>query len=467
MPKVILKGHSYVYPVSDLLTLFSGMASFSGDCEVISGDDSVKIYSEITEEKVSTWTDTGLKTSVDKVSLRLPVQREVKRQLYLILTQIYDRSFPWGSLTGIRPTHVAMEEKTAKNLHDVYYVRNDKAELAVRVASAEERILSKIPKDSYSVYIGIPYCPSRCSYCSFISYESAGRSDRLEAYATALLFEIQAFFRQTEISPTNLYIGGGTPTVFDDNLFSNLFKEVFRSIPSSLLREITVEAGRADTITEKKLQVLHDSGVNRICINPQTTKDLTLKRLGRNHSSDDFYKAYELIKKTGFTTINTDLIAGLPGETEEDFKQSLQDVLSLCPENITIHTLAKKRSSKLSCEFQAIAECSSDYIDGMLSYAHAKLLEDCYHPYYLYRQKNTIGGHENTGYSIQGHECSYNVAMMSDLRPVISFGAGSISKRILEGQKLERCPNQKNPEEYIRRVQEMSDRKISFFKECL
>lgn len=464
MPKVILKGHSYIYPVSDLLTLFSGKASQNNDNEVISGDDSIVIYSELSEYRVATSTNLGLQISTDRSAMRLPVQREVKRQLYMILSQIYNRTFPWGSLTGIRPTHVAAEEKSAKDLQDTYFVRSDKAELAVRVAEEENHILSQIPADSFSVYIGIPYCPTRCSYCSFISYESAGCKDRLSAYAAALLFEIHTFFGQTNISPTSIYIGGGTPTVYDDETFSALFKEIFASIPSGSLQEITVEAGRADTITEKKLLTLHALGVDRVCINPQTTNDQTLRRLGRNHSSDDFFHAYEIAKNVGFSTINTDLIAGLPGESEEDFFQSLEDVLLLHPENITIHTLSKKRSSALSSEFEAFLDSSSDSVDHMLSYAHEKLDLERFHPYYLYRQKNTLGGHENTGYSIKGHECFYNVAMMSDLRSVVGFGAGSISKRIRKGQKLERCPNVKSPEDYINRAAEMASRKIAFFR---
>lgn len=464
MPKVILKGHTYTYPVADLLTLFTGETSRSVNNEITSGDDSVLIYSEITDFSISTWTDNGLSVTSDRKSLRLPVNREMKRQLYMILTQIYHRTFPWGSLTGIRPTLVAAEEKYPQQLVDTYHVRLDKADLAVRVAQEENRILDDIRTDSYSVYIGIPYCPTRCSYCSFIAYESAGRKDRLAAYASALLYEIQTFFRQTKIHPSYLYIGGGTPSVFDDESFFDIYHDIFAAIPTDSMKEITVEMGRADTITENKLRVLKSCGVNRICINPQTTNDQTLKRLGRNHSAKEFFQAYETAMKVGFAMINTDLIAGLPDETEIDFRQTLTDIISLRPENITVHTLSKKRCASLSSSFTSLLDSSSDAIDPMLTFAQETLIREEYHPYYLYRQKNTLGGHENTGYAKKGHECVYNIAMMSDRRSVIGFGAGSISKNIKLDQRIERCPNVKNPEEYMKRVDEMARRKIAFYQ---
>jgi len=466
MPTVKLEGHDYFYPVSDVLHLFyGGSAKTAAGCLSAGTDPLPVIHSCLSGNGVSTWIeDSSVCVTPSEVMAGLPPKREVKRQLYLVLSRLLNRTYPWGSLTGIRPSLVAREVHSAQELSGQYFVREDKAELAVETAAYEDRILAAVPVDELCVYIGVPFCRSRCSYCSFIAQDAASHLDLLTPYTLAVQIEIDAFVQGNAPRISCLYVGGGTPTVFDDSVFRAFMDSAFRSLCSDRIPEITVEAGRPDTITENKLRTLKDLGVGRICINPQTLSDRTLSLLGRKHTVDEFYRAFELAGKIGFTTINTDLIAGLPGETEEDFRNTLEGVLLLNPENITVHTLSRKKKAFMQHDIHMPdSSAELDLLDNMVSYSHARLKARGYSPYYLYRQKDTVGGHENTGYTREGHACSYNVAMMSDRRSVAAFGAGSVSKRVFEGGRLERCPCLRDPHEYIMRSEEMAVRKRMFF----
>lgn len=467
MPIVRLEGHDYEYPVSDVLRMFFGHCTTVREGMIKAGpeDDDV-IYSTLSESGVRTWMK-GDRARIlpEEVRLDIPPNREVKRQLYLILSRYLGISFPWGSLTGIRPTQVAREERSIESLESKYFVRPDKARLAIETAIREDEILAGVPEDSLCMYIGIPFCRSRCSYCSFISADAAGHLSMLSDYSNAIIREMDDYFRARRPDISCLYIGGGTPTVFDDDLFEDFIHGVFRVLEKQDISEITVEAGRPDTITESKLRVLKEAGVTRICINPQTLSDRTLAEIGRNHTVRDFYRAYELALTFGFQTINTDLIAGLPNETAEDFINGIDTIIGMKPDNITVHTLSKKRKSELSRETILSAEVrESERLDRMLNYSYSRLKERGYYPYYLYRQKDTAGGHENTGYSTTGHACAYNVAMMSDRRSVLAFGAGSVSKRLLPDGRLDRCQNVRNPQDYIMRAGEMAQKKEHFFE---
>lgn len=466
MPIVQLEGHDYEYPVSDVLRMFYGQCSMISPGKILAGTDaSVIVHSSLFDTGVRTWIE-GEPVSIlpDEIRRDIPPNREVKRQLYLLLSRYLGTTFPWGSLTGIRPTLVAREEKTAEALENKYFVRPDKARLALETAINEDRVLESIPEESFCMYIGIPFCRSRCSYCSFISADAAGHLAMLPEYSDAVVHEMDAYLKEQRPGISCLYIGGGTPTVFEDALFEKFVHGVFRVIKKSDICEITVEAGRPDTITERKLRVLKEAGVSRVCINPQTLSDRTLAGIGRKHTAEDFFRAYDMALKFGFHTINTDLIAGLPNETEEDFSNSIDTILAMKPDNITVHTLSRKRKSEISRAMILTDEFrESKRLDAMLEYSHSRLKENGYYPYYLYRQKDTAGGHENTGYSTTGHECAYNVAMMSDRRSVLGFGAGSVSKRVFSDGRLERCPNIRDPHEYIVRSDEMAQRKKHFF----
>ena len=292
----------------------------------------------------------------------------------------------------------------------------------------------------------------------------------MPSYVDAVLREIDLVLPQITREIETLYIGGGTPTVLDDALFEKFVSGVFSRQELRKVKEVTVEAGRPDTITERKLLALRNAGVSRICINPQTLSDATLLRVGRKHTAADFVSAFEMAKKLGFSVINTDLIAGLPGESADEFCSSLKRIIELSPENITVHSLSKKRRANLSRE-EVLREEGQELekMEKMLSYAQQNLLDNGYFPYYLYKQKDTIGGHENVGYQRDGTPCIYNVAMMSDQRSVLSFGSGGMSKRVFfeDGGKnirIERCPCVKEPTQYIREVEKMAERKIAFFK---
>lgn len=466
MPVVKLIGHNFTFPVQDVMRLFFSDCRLMQDDAFSAGTDFGNvIVSCLDGGVVTTWIE-GKEESkcYPDASLSLSSKREVKRQLYFLLSKLLDRTYPWGSLTGIRPTVVAREVSSPKELSNFYFVREDKALLAVETAANEDRILSSASSDLSCGYIGIPFCPSRCSYCSFISQDATEKLTLLDPYLKALEKELDIYSKGNPLRLSCLYIGGGTPTVFDDKTFERFMEMVFAHIDVSNIPEITVEAGRADTITEHKLRTLKNLGVHRICINPQTLSDRTLTLLGRRHTAEDFYKAFDLARKIGFNTINTDLIAGLPEETEHDFSRSLEGILLLSPENITVHTLSKKKTAGIASEIQRLeSKDAIDRLDNMLTFAGNKLKQNDYLPYYLYKQKDTLGGHENTGYSKPGHECKYNVAMMSDQRSVLAFGAGSMSKRYTEDACLARVQNVRDIMEYIRRVEEMALRKRDLF----
>ena len=466
MPTVKMIGHEYAFPIADILRLFYGECTRAGSSALSAGYDSeMIIYSKLSGDLVSTWIEgKGDRFWYMENKEKFPVKREVKRQLYLLLSSLLDRTYPWGSLTGIRPTVVAREVKSAKELSEKYFVREDKALLAMETALYEDRILESASSDLFCGYIGVPFCRSRCSYCSFIAQDAASQLNLLVPYAEAVNMEIDTFFGDNAPKLSCLYVGGGTPTVFDDDTFRRFLGKAFIALGADAIPEITVEAGRPDTITDHKLRTLKDLGVHRICINPQTLSDKTLALLGRNHSVDDFYRAYDAARKIGFITINTDLIAGLPEEHEEDFIKSLEGVLSLEPENITVHTLSIKKKADIAQDINRIENRKVlQDLDEMLKYTNARLKAKGYLPYYLYKQKDTLGGHENTGYTKNGHACIYNVAMMSDQRSIAAFGAASVSKRTFIGNRLQRCPNVRNAQEYINRTQEMAQRKLRFF----
>lgn len=394
---------------------------------------------------------------------RLPSNRELKRQLYRVFSVITKKKFPWGSLTGIRPTLVAREVRDLDTLVRFYDVRGDKAGLAYNTAVAEDRILSSTDDRDLFVYIGIPFCPGRCSYCSFITQESRTSSALLSEYKDTVLKEIAGLTGIMK-NVRAVYFGGGTPTIMDDDLLKDFVCGALDLICPDRNAEITVEAGRPDTLTESKTALLVDAGVGRICVNPQSLSDETLMRIGRHHTAEQFYRAFDIARKAGFSVINTDLIAGLPGESLDEFRFSIDRIIELNPENITVHALCKKRTSNL-----ARAEIMDDpervrIADQMVSYASVRLAETGYSPYYLYKQKDTVAGLENTGFSTMGTECVYNVAMMSDSRNVLAFGAGGVGKRVLPNGRIERHDCVRSVREYILRIDEIIRGKNRFFE---
>lgn len=398
----------------------------------------------------------------------IEAKRDVRRSVYMALSEISGQTAPWGCLTGIRPTLVAGEEPDSKSLSERYLVRPDKADLAMDTYKTESKILSEIPQEDINIYVGIPFCPSRCEYCSFVSQDINHHMDRLKNYKDALINEIKTVAPKINRHIKSIYLGGGTPTVFEDEDFGNLIEAIYENFRIDENTEVTVEAGRPDTITEYKLAIMKAKGVNRICINPQTMRSETLAKLNRRHSADDTVRVFEMAKNMGFDIINMDLIAGLKYENSEDFVNSVKKLIELNPANITVHTLYKKRKSNMSHKDVLDRDETRGSVDEAVTEGYRLLYEAGYIPYYMYRQKDTGHGLENTGFSKPGTECIYNVAMMTDGRDVLSFGAGGVSKRVFEQDgtkfRVERCSCIRDVIGYINQWQEMAQRKINFFE---
>lgn len=463
MIKVYLDGHDYYYGVSDILRAFSFKVTEDREKGIVLGDSSIDL------EVISSLEDNvalAQNTITKEIFKPTPIEprRDIKRALYMLLSKETKMILPWGSLTGIRPTLVAMEEETASSLTTKYYVREDKASLAMYLAGEEERILNS-RSEGINIYIGVPFCPSRCDYCSFITRDSIKNLKLLSKYKEALIKEIEMISPYCKEKINSVYMGGGTPTVFDDEDFADIIDAISKHLVANNNIEFTVEGGRPDTITRNKLVAMRNAGVERLSINPQTMNENTLRALHRNHTVDEVYEAFCLARKEGISVINMDLIAGLMYEDADELLNSLQRVLSLSPENVTIHTLYKKRNSNLRREEVLDQSNARGDLDRTLSAAYEILKDNEYKPYYLYRQKDTEKGLENVGFCSKDSYCYYNVAMMSDRRNVLSFGAGSVSKRLFQGGRLERKSTIKDVSSYIREVEDIALEKRRFFFE--
>ena len=405
-------------------------------------------------------------------------RKHIKEVIYRNLSVLTGITSPWGSLTGIRPAKLVnmmmkdglSENEIKQTLKDKYLVSETKSEFVYETAATQAYLLNGRDKGKISVYIGIPFCPTRCLYCSFTSNPINKYRKMIDRYIDSLLLEIDTvanYIRELKPEIESIYIGGGTPTSLSAEHLDKLLRKVkeLYSVSSSQPKEFCVEAGRPDSIDEDKLRVMHINGVNRISVNPQTLNDKTLELIGRRHSNCDFYSAFQLARDMGFTNINTDIIAGLPGETFEMFKYTMDNIIKLSPENITVHTMSIKKASLLKQEVEKYDISDSREVEKMISYAYKAAKESNLHPYYLYRQKNMLGNLENTGYSKPGLESYYNVHIMEEDQTVLAFGAGGISKFVYhDTDKIERVFNIKGVEEYIDRIDEMSERKINELK---
>ena len=372
---------------------------------------------------------------------------------------------PWGSLTGIRPTRLMYElreggiegEQARVEMQRRFYVSPEKTQLLSDILDMQRGLIDT-PDDEYDLYIGIPFCTTRCAYCSFASGE-LGNGALVEPYLAALKREMAlsaALMAERGLKLRAAYMGGGTPTALTADQLASLLDEALRLFPGA--REWTVEAGRPDTIDRNKLRVLKERGIERISVNPQTFSDETLRVIGRAHTAQQTIDAFNLAREMGIHHINMDLIAALPGETEADFARSLEKTIALNPESITVHTLAIKRSSRLHEEnrYHADAEAAA----RMVTYARETLSGALYRPYYLYRQKYMAGNLENVGYAKSGYACLYNIDNMEETTRILALGAGAITKWLFPRERrIERAPNVRNIEQYIDRAEEMADRK--------
>ena len=399
---------------------------------------------------------------------------------YPLLKELCGFAPKWGMLTGVRPSKLIMnkmveigEDGARDYFTKRFFADEKKTELALSVAKTELQIIENSPKNSFSLYVSIPFCPTRCSYCSFVSHSIGTESAKklMPEYVNKLCEEIEFTAKKAKengLVLTNVYWGGGTPTTLEAEDLERVLTAIEDNFDLSECGEYTVEAGRPDTVTEEKLLVLKKHNVGRISINPQTFSDSVLKAIGRCHTTALTEEKYHLARKIGFDSINMDLIAGLPTDNFESFKRSVDRAIHLGADNITVHTLALKRSSAIVTENESDS-VNADGISNMLDYAFNALTQGGYHPYYMYRQSKSLGNFENVGWCKEGKECRYNILMMEEYQHILSVGAGSVTKLLSPGiEKIERIFNYKFPFEYISRFSgllEKKERISTFFSE--
>ncbi len=473
--KLYLKGHDYKYATEQmLLTLFPGERPSYPDRPAGEGEDSLTLSLSLggrwaTARAVLTrdgrrWTAAARAPvpapDAGRVERDRVLQRVVKNAFYRAGVQALGREPPWGGLTGVRPVKLptrALEQGATRRqadrlLRDLYRVSAPRRALALDCAQATLAAKRTLAPEDVSLYVGVPFCPTRCAYCSFVSAGVGRTFSLMEPYVDALCREIAAAgaaVRRGGRRIKSVYIGGGTPTTLSPALLDRLMGALEGAFDLSACAEYTVEAGRPDTITAEKLSVLRERGCTRVSVNPQSMDDRVLAAIGRAHSAADILQAWDLVRRAGFPYANMDLIAGLPADTPEGFRASLDQVLSLGPENVTVHTLALKKGSRLTLEKNG-ALPAPEQVSAMLDYAWGALRAAGYAPYYLYRQKYMSGGFENVGWCRPGAESLYNICMMEELHTILSLGSGGVTKVIdPRAGSLVRQANPKYPKEYI------------------
>ena len=391
--------------------------------DVTSSDESVRASVEI-KLNDSSCTSTSTVWYSEEITIATHASLAVGRALFAAGKELLGHIPPWGILTGIRPAKVAGALlssgrgvlKTKKILRDEYLLNPQKASLAVNVANAERKITKKVAQNSCSLYISIPFCPTRCAYCSFVSYTTPRLLSMIGEYLDALVIDLEETFeniKRLNMNISTIYIGGGTPTTLSAEQLERLFSVISSHIDIASLAEFTLEAGRPDTITEEKLAVAKKYGVTRISVNPQTLNDKILRDIGRRHTTEDFYRAYDMALKSGIRDINVDLIAGLPGDDFKNFSETIDSIIDLAPTNITVHTFCVKKASDALRNNSDVYSLSGGDAAKCISYSQLKTKFAGYKPYYMYRQKNTVGNLENVGFSLDGAEGLYNIYMMA------------------------------------------------------
>ena len=404
---------------------------------------------------------------------RAAFRNRLKLASYRLLSDYTGRELPWGSLTGMRPTKIASKalkdglerDEIIDGYMEAYQVSEEKASLAVDVAIREKELLESVdPMRDYCLYVGIPFCPTRCLYCSFAAYPIDQYAMSVSEYLDALIQELQILsYVNRKRRLVSVYIGGGTPTSLEAGFLDRLLQAIADNFDFSHLREYTVEAGRPDSMNPDKMRVMKRHGVTRISINPQTMRDRTLQKIGRDHTSEDVIRAFRLAKEFSFENINMDIIAGLPEETPDDMRYTLGLIEKLAPDSLTVHSLAVKRAAELKNQFDALRHTFHRYTDKMLELAHESATRMGLTPYYLYRQKNISGNLENVGYAKK--PCLYNVLTIEERLDIMAAGAGSVTKLLRMDEQtgeilgVDRVEDVKNVDQYMGRIDEMIERK--------
>ncbi|MBQ4600338.1 MAG: coproporphyrinogen dehydrogenase HemZ [Oscillospiraceae bacterium] len=469
--KLTLIGHDDLYAVEQLqMSLFGSDAAGEAVSALHRSGSYITASTTITYNGQTAHGIRRFRTASETVRLR---RQKLQQSYYAAAVKLLPTLPPWGALSGVRPTKLTTKhlleggtESSANALmRDVYYVTEDRRRLAMDCSKSTVAAASLLAPTDISLYVGIPFCPTRCAYCSFVSRSVGKRTELLEPYLEALHQELALTAKLLANSGRHvrtIYIGGGTPTTLSCDQLARLLDGITDAFDLSRLLEFTVEGGRPDTLDAEKLLTIRRHGADRMSINPQTMVDEVLRRSGRPHTAADVLRAYEQAVAADYKAINMDLIAGLPGDTPAGFRHSLDTVAALAPANITVHTLALKKGADL---FEKRVDLPSGTdVAQMVEYANLRLRQLGYKPYYLYRQKYMSGSFENVGWSKDGLDCLYNIYMMEELHTIVSLGGGGMNKVNLPGGRLERLHNPKFPEQYIQQLDSVLAQKHALFE---
>ena len=465
---LIIDSHPFRYEMEALCRMFlhGRELKITEEAEIPPKED--YIYTALEGDEITVKAKIDGKYAEAKRTAENDHARNMELAVFGVLTEILSIRPKWGVLTGIRPVKLAMqlhdmglsEEEIRKKLKEERLVSDEKLDLLLTTMEHELEVRASSRPNSVSLYISIPFCPSRCSYCTFTSHSVEKAAKLIPQYVELLcgeLKDIAVLIDEIGLHLETVYMGGGTPTVLTAKQLDRVLSTVNESFDMTGVRELTVEAGRPDTITAEKLAVLKKNGVGRISINPQTMDDEVLAAIGRKHTAEDVKNAFALAKTFGFDSINMDLISGLPGDNMEKFRKTIAEVIAMNPDNITLHTLTVKHGANLAPMAQSVFAATAD---AMNEYAYGEFAKAGYFPYYLYRQKGTVDNLENVGFCKPGKEGIYNIFIMDETHTILSAGAGGVTKmKAPYDKKIERIFNFKYPYEYIERFELMNERK--------
>ena len=468
--KLTLSGHDDRYAIEQLqMSLFAQWEDGEALCALHRGNTWLTAVTTITIHGKTTRGVRRMKATDETVRLR---RRILQQSYYLAALPHLEQVPAWGALAGVRPTKLSTKhildggsaKSAEKMLQDVYFVTAERAALAADCSVSTVNAANLLDKNDISLYVGIPFCPTRCAYCSFVSRTIGKRTELMEPYLQALTRELALTGKLLAASGKHIrtvYMGGGTPTTLTASQMAWLLDAIYDSFDLSRCLEFTVEGGRPDTLDAEKLRTIRSHGADRMSINPQTMEDAVLKACGRPHKAEDVLRAYREAVDAGFTAINMDLIAGLPQDGYDGFRRSLDAVMALDPANITVHTLALKKGADLF--EKKVALPSQEEVACMVNYANNSLASSGYKPYYLYRQKYMSGSFENVGWSKAGLDCLYNISMMEELHTILSLGGGGMNKVNFPDGSLQRFHNPKFPEQYIEQIDSVLRQKEELF----
>ena len=484
---IVLIGNSFKYEIESICKLFFHTArfNFTEDISEAQGDSYIITEKSIAGNEMKLQAEVRLNGDTpEKEEILLPenteksiAEQELCRLIYHILCRKTGITPPWGLMTGIRPVKKVTElmakglsrEEIENTLRKRYELSDSKLSLAYETAVNQQPILDSIDTSAASLYVSIPFCPTRCSYCSFVSHSMASAMKLMPQYIDALCRELEIIGRLVKECDTKIdtiYFGGGTPTSISAEDIRRVMEAVAANFDLDRIREYSFEAGRPDTITEEKLRVIKELGADRISVNPQTLNDDVLKVIGRQHTVEQIREAFALAREVGFTNINMDLIIGLTGENAEDVEETLRQIGELQPDSVTVHTLALKRAARLNIEKEQYQGMEAVQVCDMLEATVRFAKEQEYAPYYLYRQKNMEENLENVGYAREGKEGLYNILIMEEKHSILALGAGGATKLVLSGgERIERSENVKSLKDYLERTDEMIERKKLFFEQ--